>query len=69
VFLAFLDLEKAYDKVPRSVIWPIMRWYGVPEKLIALVKAMYRDPITRVRTTYGLTEGFNVAVGLHQGQP
>ena len=51
VFLAFLDLEKAYDKVPRSVIWPIMRWYGVPEKLIALVKAMYRDPITRVRTT------------------
>ena len=67
VVLAFLDLEKANDKVPCSIIWPIMRWYGVPEKLIALVKAMYRDPITRVRTTYGLTEGFNVAVGLRQG--
>jgi hypothetical protein len=67
VFLAFLDLEKAYDKVPRAIIWPIMRSYGIPDNLISLVKAMYMDPVTKVRTTYGLTDGFNVAVGLHQG--
>ena len=67
VFLAFLDLEKAYGKVPRVIIWPIMQSYGIPDNLISLVKEMYMDPVTKVRTTYGLTDGFNVAVGLHQG--
>ena len=62
VYLVFLDLVKAFDKVPRVVIWPIMRWYGVPEKLISIVKAIYRDPVTRIKTTYGLREGFNITV-------
>ncbi|EYB97211.1 hypothetical protein Y032_0142g2301 [Ancylostoma ceylanicum] len=32
--LAFLDMEKAFDRVPREVIWYALRWHGVPEEFI-----------------------------------
>ena len=64
---AFIDLEKAYDKVARKLIRPVLGQYGVPEDLIEMVMAFYKDPTTRVRTCFGTTEAFEVRVGLHQG--
>ena len=66
-YWAFLDMEKAYDKVPRRLIWAVLRWFGVPEALIEVVQAMYRDPRTTVRTAFGLSGMFPVGVGVHQG--
>uniref|UniRef100_A0A183F2B7 Reverse transcriptase domain-containing protein n=1 Tax=Heligmosomoides polygyrus TaxID=6339 RepID=A0A183F2B7_HELPZ len=34
VHLAFIDLEKAFDRVPREVIWYALRQHNVPEELI-----------------------------------
>ena len=65
-YWGFLDLEKAYDKINRQMITPILRLYGVPEEIITMVRAMYRTPITRVRTCFGKTDAFDVNVGLHQ---
>uniref|UniRef100_A0A7I5E579 Reverse transcriptase domain-containing protein n=1 Tax=Haemonchus contortus TaxID=6289 RepID=A0A7I5E579_HAECO len=36
VHLAFLDMEKAFDRVPRDVIWYALRQHGVPEELIEI---------------------------------
>ena len=36
----FIDMEKAYDKVPREELYWCMRDKGVPEKFIRLVKDM-----------------------------
>ena len=66
-YWAFQDMEKAYDKVPRRLIWAVLRWFGVPESLIEVVQAMYRDPRTTVRTAFGLSGMFPVGVGVHQG--
>ena len=52
--MVFVDLEKAYDRVPRKLIWWSLRKKGVPE---AYIKT----------TREGNTEYFNVKVGLHQG--
>ena len=41
LYLAFVDLEKAFDRVPRKVIWWAMRVAKIPEWIITLVKAMY----------------------------
>ena len=65
--VAFLDLEKAYDRVPRDVVYWCLRKRGVPEKMVNLVKATYDQVKTKVRTPYGDTEGFMIDVGLHQG--
>lgn len=65
--MVFVDLEKAYDRVPREVLWWAMKVKRVPEKYIQLVRAMYSRASTHVRSVAGVTDKFNVAVGLHQG--
>ena len=34
IFVAFLDMEKAYDQVNRKKLHEVMRCYGVHEKLV-----------------------------------
>ncbi|KAJ8333822.1 hypothetical protein SKAU_G00411410 [Synaphobranchus kaupii] len=63
----FVDLEKAYDRVPREEVWYCMRKSGVAEKYVRSVQDMYEDSVTVVRCAVGVTEAFKVGVGLHQG--
>ena len=49
---AFVDLEKAFDRVPRKVVEWAMRKLGVEEWLVRAVMAMYKHARTRVRS-YG----------------
>ncbi|XP_047544596.1 uncharacterized protein LOC125076905 [Vanessa atalanta] len=43
-----LDLEKAYDRVPREVLWWALKEKGLPGKYVELVRAMYRGSCTYV---------------------
>ena len=63
----FVDLEKAYDKVPREEVWYCMRKSGLAETYVRIVQDMYDDSTTAVRCAVGVPEGFEVKVGLHQG--
>ena len=65
--MAFIDLEKAYDRIPRDVVWRCLRERGVPEKYVRTVQETYKDATTRVRSAAGITDSFAVQVGLHQG--
>ncbi|KAK3527314.1 hypothetical protein QTP86_020244, partial [Hemibagrus guttatus] len=62
----FVDLEKAYDRVPREELWYCMRKSGVAEKYVRVVQDMYERSRTVVRCAVGQTEEFKVEVGLHQ---
>ncbi|MCJ8736312.1 hypothetical protein PDJAM_G00258120 [Pangasius djambal] len=63
----FVDLEKAYDRVPREELWYCMRKSGVAEKYVRVVQDMYERSRTVVRCAVGQTEEFKLEVGLHQG--
>uniref|UniRef100_A0A7N8WTY3 Forkhead box P4 n=1 Tax=Mastacembelus armatus TaxID=205130 RepID=A0A7N8WTY3_9TELE len=63
----FVDLEKAYDRVPREDLWFCMKKSGVAEKYVQVVQDMYESCRTVVRCAVGVTEEFKVEVGLHQG--
>ena len=63
----FVELEKAYDKVPREEVWYYMRKSGLAETYVRTVQDMYDDSTTAVRCAVGVTERFEVKVGLHQG--
>ena len=67
LYLAFVDLEKAFDRVPRKVVWWAMRKMKVPEVLVRTVQAMYHNASARVRVGTSFSEKIKVKVGLHQG--
>ena len=67
LWMAFVDLEKAFDRVPRQVMWWALRKMGVPEWLVVIIAAMYRNGKTAVKTGFGVGEMFEVKVGVHQG--
>ena len=39
--MAFVDLEKSFDRVPLKVLWWALGVVGVPGWLVKLVQAMY----------------------------
>ena len=67
LYHVFVDLEKAFDRVPRKVIKWALRRQGVPERLIRLVMALYKNSKSKVKTSVGTSEEFNIGVGVHQG--
>src|SRR5258706_542922 len=65
--MAFVDLEKAFDRVPRDVLWWALRQSGVEEWIVKVIQAMYEGVTTSMRLGAGETEEFSVRVGVHQG--
>ena len=65
--MVFVDLEKAFDRIPRDLIWWCLRKKGVSEEYVKIVQDMYRSIKTQVVTQKGETEYFPIEVGLHQG--
>ena len=65
--MVFIDLEKAYDKVPRKVMWWALDRKKVPTKYVTLTKDMYENVVTSVRACDSKTNDFPLKIGLHQG--
>ena len=62
---AFLDLEKAFDQVPREVVKWAMKKLGVDECLIRSVMAMYSDNNNVISLNNIAGNKFDVNVGVH----
>ena len=67
LFVAFMDLEKAYDKVDRDGMWQGMRINGVGGKGLRGIKRFYDDGRACVRVGSEACESFEVRMGLRQG--
>ena len=67
LYFGFVDLEKAFDRIPRKVIqWPMLK-LGVEEWLVSVVMSIYTGAKTVVRTVCGNSSSLEVKVGMHQG--
>jgi hypothetical protein len=67
MYLVFVDFEKAFDSIHRESFWKILRYYGIPEKLVSLLIALYENTEFCVRTNEGSTRYFHIKSGVKQG--
>ena len=65
--MCFVDMEKAFDRVPRKVMEWAMRKKGLSEVIVRAVMSLYDGAKTRVRFESAYSEEFEVKVGVHQG--
>ena len=65
MYMCFVDLVKAFDRVPRRK-WAT-RKKGFPEIQVKAVLSLYEEVETQVRVESELSEEFSVKVGVHQG--
>ena len=67
LYIAFIDFEKAFDSVNRSILWPILFRNGVRGKLYRCVLSMYECVKVRIRAGDTLTDFINCTTGVKQG--
>ncbi|CAG4964250.1 unnamed protein product [Parnassius apollo] len=67
IFCAFVDLEKAFDKVIRKKMWELLPEYGVDGRLLRAVQSLYYDCKACVRVGHDLSPMFSVQAGVKQG--
>ncbi len=67
LYAAFMDLEKAYDRVNREALWSVLRVYGVCGQLLKGMQAFYREANACVRVGGKFSESFPVEVEVRKG--
>ena len=65
--LGFVDLEKAFDTIPREIVLATLRWMGVPDAELRMVEGTYEKTTARVVVGEGASEEFEVKIGLREG--
>jgi sorting nexin-29 len=63
----FIDFKKAYDSVGREALYNILIEFGIPEKLVGLIKMCLNETYSRVRIGKNLFDKFSIENGLKQG--
>ena len=67
LYLCFIDIEKAYDKVNRELLIKVLGKVGLPAKVVNIIKSLYLD----TRATYMLgefeTDWVDIENGVRQG--
>ena len=65
-WILFLDLVKAFDRVPRQLLWDILRRFGVPQKLVSVIESLHRNMNVKF-TIDGVTHSIKSEIGVKQG--
>lgn len=67
IYANFIDFEKAFDSIHRDSLWQILRHYGIPKKIVDIIKMLYIDFSAQVICGNELTDSFGVETGVKQG--
>ena len=67
VYMVFIDLVKAYDYVPREVLWKVLRKFGVPDNFVEVVMQLHEGSTAKIKLEGKLSRSFPLGSGLKQG--
>jgi len=63
----FIDFKKAYDSFRREVIYKILIEFGIPRKLVRLIKMSLTETYSTVWVGKNVSDRFPIRNGLKQG--
>ena len=66
-YACFVDLEKAFDKLPRDLLLQKLRHIGVSGNFLNILNTMYTNDYVKVRVGNRMTKAISVNQGLRQG--
>ena len=67
LYMAFIDLTKAFDSVKRELLWDILIRFGCPIKFVKILKLLHDNMSVTVTANGATTEPFKVNSGVKQG--
>ena len=67
LFMAFVDLTKAFDTVNRDLLWNILHKFGCPPTIIAILQQFHTGMCAQVVMAGSQSSSFPVEVGMKQG--
>lgn len=69
LYCCFVDFSKAFDSVPRSLLWARLRAMNIPERFINALESYYSSVPLCVKTSDGFSDYFPSKLGVKQGCP
>lgn len=67
VYALFIDFARAFSSIPHEKLWDKLLWLGVSSKIIRILKNLYDNFNTAIKTEHGYTEQIEITEGLGQG--
>ena len=68
LYCVFIDFRKAFDSVYLNGLWFKLHKLGINGKLLTIIRDMFNNVKTCVRNCNSLSDFFECAVGLKQGE-
>lgn len=65
----FVDLRKAYDKVPLTALWDLLTHMGAPATYVNALRGLASIRTTAVKVNGSVSPAFSVSAGVPQGDP
>ncbi|UYV73059.1 hypothetical protein LAZ67_10001711 [Cordylochernes scorpioides] len=69
LYVFFVDLKKAFDTVPHSLLWKKLTNLGVSYQFIHAIRNYYEQATVAVRLRGSITENIKIHSGVLQGEP
>ena len=63
----FIDFKAAFDSVHRPSLWQILSIYGIPPKIINIIRNSYCNTTCAVQSEGSLSSWFKFVSGVRQG--
>ena len=67
MYINFIDFEKAFDSISREVLWRLLRHYGLPVKIVIIIRSLYEGFFAQVVHNGQKTEPLSMRTGVRQG--
>ena len=68
LWILLQDMSKAFDRINIFILEKALQRLKLPSQFISLISNLFTNHTNRIITAYGLTDAYNVLIGIDQGE-